>query len=160
MSEARFRYKPRFVFFSLSTLFFGGFGWACAYFAQTNDRGAILNGVLELSAATLSMISWSLVAVSGLVILFNVCCLCVGFTTKREVVVTESGIVAPKSGASRQLVSVGFADISNVQMVSVQKQRFLTIHHPGGKLTIPQNMLANRQAFDELTAAVAANVSG
>lgn len=76
----------------------------------------------------------------------------------RQIVVAENKIMAPKSGISSKFISAMYADIIDVNIQSVHKQRFLNILHQGGKLTIPQGMLSNNQAFEELTSLVAAKI--
>ena len=128
--------------------------------ALGNDRGLILNGLVEFSTEGATTFYWSLTVASGLFVAFGSLALLAGLTTKKEVVLTETEIIAPKNGVSRKLVSVAFSEIGDVNVLSVQGQRFLNVLHQGGKLVIPRNMLADDHAFEELTSLIVARVGG
>jgi len=55
---------------------------------------------------------------------------------------------------SNQDVTVQYSDISNITVQSVPGSKFLQIVHPGGKLSIPNSMLPNKAAFEELISTV------
>ena len=160
MNEVRFPYKPKILVFVLAILFFVGCATILANVALTNDRGLILNKLLEFSAEGATIFYWCLTAASILFIVFGTIALYSGLSTKKEVVVTDHKIMSPKSGLSNRVISVVFSDIADVNIQSIQKQRFLNVLHSGGKLSIPQSMLANKQAFEELVSLVAARVDG
>lgn len=160
MSEVRFPYKPKFVVLLLSISFFVGCSLILGNVALTNDRGLILNRMVEFSVGGATILYWWLAAASGLFVVIGAIALCFGLATKREVVFTKNGITSPKGGVSTKIISVKFSEITDVNIQSVQKQQFLNILHRGGKLTIPQSMLPNKQAFEELVSLVAARVEG
>ncbi len=160
MTEVRFTYKPRITVFLFSGLFFVGCALVLAHIARTNDRGLVLNRIIEFSEEGASIFYWSLAAASGVFVVLATMALYSSLTLKREVILTEDRITAPKSGMSKKLVAIRFAEITDVNIQSVQSQKFLNIVHEGGKLTIPQSMLPNKEVFEELTGLVTEKVNG
>jgi hypothetical protein len=160
MNEIRFPYKPKIVALLVSIAFFVGCGSILANVALNNSRGLILNGIVELSADGATIFYWCLTVASGIFVLVGAIAICFGLATKREIIFTRDGITSPKGGVSTKIISVSFSEITDLNIQSVQKQRFLNIFHRGGKLTISQSMLPDKQAFDELVSLVAARVDG
>jgi hypothetical protein len=56
-------------------------------------------------------------------------------------------------------VEIPFKNISSIQLQEIQRQRFLHINHPGGKLSIAQAMLPSKAEFDELCSTIAFHVT-
>lgn len=160
MANVVFPYKPKTLIFVVSIVFF----LICALFlgniALSNDRGLVLNRIFEFSTQGATIFYWCLTAASGVFVVVGTIALYSGLKTRKEIVLTDDKILAPKSGMSNKIISVMYSEITDLNIQSVQKQRFLNIIHPGGKLTIPQSMLANKQAFDELTTLMTAKVAG
>jgi len=138
------------MFFLIAILFFTGCTLVLGNVALSNDRGLILNRIIELSKENATIFYWCVTAGSGLLVATGLLGLISGLTSKKEIVLSENGISAPRSGISKKIISVKYSDITELTMQAVQKQRFLNIIHPGGKLTIPQSMLPNKQAFEDL----------
>ena len=160
MNEVRYPYKPKIVVFLLSTLFFVGCTLVFANMALTNDRGLLLNKIIEFSTEEATLFYWGLGAASAAFVIIGIAGLLSNFTTKKEVVLTEDGITAPKSGISKKIVSVKFSEITDLYVQSIHRQRLFNIVHQSGKLVIPQSMLPNKQAFEELIDLVAERISG
>ncbi len=160
MDNVKFEYKPNVVVISLSTLFFVACASGLGKIALTNDRGLLLNRIIELSTEGATILYWCLAVVSGVFVIIGAFALLSNLTTKKEIVLTKSEILSPKSGISKKIVAIMYSQITDVNIQSVQKQRFLNIVYPKGKLSIPQSMLANEQAFEELTSLVVDKVNG
>lgn len=56
---------------------------------------------------------------------------------------------------SRHPKSVNLADVKRMTVTTVYGQRFLTVYHTGGKVTISPSLLPNPAAFKELCSALA-----
>lgn len=150
MNTVRYPYKPKVVIFLFATVFFAGCALVLGNVAINNERGLILNRIFEFSAGAATVFYWCLTAASGLFIILGLMGLIFGLTSRKEIIITENGITAPKSGLSKKNISISFSDITNINIQSVQKQELLNIFYKDGKLTIPQSMLPNKQSFDEL----------
>ena len=158
MNDVRFPYKPKSFVLLLSSTFFVACASISGYIALTNDRGLILNNIFEFSTEGATIFYWCLTATSCVFVIIGAIALYSGLTTKKEIVLTDNKIMSPKSGISNKIVSILYSEITDVNIQSVQKQRFLNILHSGGTLSIPQSMLTNKQAFEELTSLVAVRV--
>jgi hypothetical protein len=150
METLRYDYKPKAWVMLLSGLFFAGCGVWFGNRALTNDRGLILNGIIELETGDATIFYWVLTAVCVAFVAGA------GFGVVRalgapgEVVLDATAITAPKRGTGRTTSTVPFAQITDLRITDVNSQKFLTIHHTGGKLAIMRSMMPDRAAFEEL----------
>ena len=143
-------YKPKILVMLLASLFFAACSAGMAYAAVTNDRGLIINGIITLSESGATVFFWVIAAVSAVFVLGGTWGIIVGLTSDRRLTITENGLRAPKSGYSRQYVTIKFPAIVKVSMQAVNKQQFMTLHHSTGKLSIAQSMLPDKEAFEEV----------
>jgi len=148
--QKEYPYKPRIIIMLGASLFFAAIGAMFTKEALTNDRGLIINGIITLGPGGATIFYWVMAGASALFVLGGLWGIIIGLTTDRRLTITETGIRAPKGGYSRQYVAIRFSDILNVTMQSVNKQRFLTVHHTNGKLSIAQSMLPGKEAFEEV----------
>ena len=148
--QKEYLYKPKVLVMLLSSLFFAACGAGMAYAALTNDRGLIINGIITLSESGATVFFWVIAAVSAVFVLGGTWGIIVGLTSDRRLTITENGIRAPKSGYSKQYVTINFPDIFKVSMQTMNKQRFITLHHRTGRLSIAQSMLPDKEAFEEV----------
>lgn len=160
MNEVRFPYKPNVIVFIFVAVFFGACAAMLGNVAITNDRGLILNRIFEFSTGGATIFYWVLAVCSAAFVVLAITALISGLSAKKEIVLTETGIFVPKSGISKKVVTLEYSEISDLTMQTVQKQRFFNIIHEGGKLSIPQGMLPNKDDFDELVELVASKVNG
>lgn len=159
MNEIRIPYKPNKVIFTLVIVLFG----ACAGFtgnvAITNDRGLTLNRIIEFSPLGASIFYW-VIAIAALVfVLLGFFALAKSIFSKREIVITNDSIRSPKSGFSKQDVTVHLSDITGIHIQTIQKTRILNIEHSAGTLSIPNSMLPNKALFEELISQLEAKVN-
>jgi hypothetical protein len=138
----------------LAILFFGGCGYFAVHDAQTNTRGLVINGIIELSPANATLFYWGLTVFSGLFVLGGIWGLVASFASSKELILTETTLTAPGSMWSRHPKIVRVSDIMHLETQQIQRQRFLYVYHPGGKLAISASLLRG-DAFDELCAELA-----
>ena len=160
MSEVRFQYKPNVILFILVALLFSACTAVLGNIAITNDRGLVLNRILEFSTGGATSFYWVLTVCAAVFVVIAIVGFISGLSTKKEIVLTESSISAPKSGISKKVVTLKYSEISDVSMQAIQNQKFLNILHQGGKLTIPQSMLPRQNDFDKLVNLIASKVNG
>jgi hypothetical protein len=128
--------------------------------ALTNDRGLILNRIIEFSAQGATIFYW-VVAIAALAfVLVGILALIKSMFSNREIVITNESITSPKSGFSKQDVTVSFSDITGINMQTIQKTKILNIEHLGGKLSIPNSMLPSKTSFEELVSQLQTRVNG
>jgi hypothetical protein len=138
--------------------FFGGIAVMMGHEASTNDRGLILNGILELSVEGASRFYWGVAVVSMLFVPVAVFGLVSRFVNPMSVLLTSTELSAPKNGFTRKRTAIPLQDIVEIGVQTVQKQRFMNIYHRTGKLSVAQSMLPNAEAFETLYAALVAKV--
>ncbi|MBI3561819.1 MAG: hypothetical protein HY080_08895 [Gammaproteobacteria bacterium] len=160
MNEVKFPYKPNVVIMILSTVTMASIALGLGYIAKTNDRGLILNRVIEFSVEGATIFYGCLAVACGVLAIFGVIATIIGLTTKKEILLTRSSISAPKSAISKKILTIPFKDVTKINIQTVQKQKFLHIIHARGKLTIPQNMLPSKKLFEELTTLIASRIPG
>ncbi len=158
MNEVRIPYKPNKIIFLLVVAFFGACAGIMGNVAATNDRGLILNRIFELSSQGATIFYWVITGSALVFILVALFALAKSITSKREIVISKTSLTSPKSGFSKIDVTVNFSDITNVTLQTVQKTKILNIEYIGGKLSIPNSMLPNKQAFEELVSLLEARV--
>ncbi len=160
MNEVRIPYKPNKFMFLLVVAFFGACAGIMGNVAITNDKGLILNRVFEFSPQGATIFYWVITGLSLVFVLVGLLALAKSVTTKREIVISETSLTSPKSIYSKIDVTVNFSDITNVTLQTIQKTKILNIEYLGGKLSIPNSMLPNKQAFEELVSLLQTRVNG
>ena len=159
MNEVRIPYKPNTILFIFVILFFGACAGIAGNEAISNDRGLILNGI-NLSPQQATLFYWFIAGSSLLFVLAAVVTLVKGIGSNREIVISDHSITSPKNGLSNTDITVYFCDITNMRIVTVQTTKILTIDYSGGKsLSIPNSVLPNKQAFEELILQVQTRVN-
>lgn len=159
MNEICIPYKPNKILFLFVVAFFGACAGIMGNVAVTNDRGLILNGIFEFSPNSATIFYWIITGIALAFVTVGILALAKSVTTKREIVISETSLTSPKSGLSKINVTVSFSDITNVTLQTIQKTRILNIEYPGGKLSIPNSMLPNKQAFEELVSLLQTRIS-
>ncbi len=156
--QKEYPYKPRIIFVLGAVLFFGAIAAMFTNEALTNDRGLIINGIITLGPGGATIFYWVMVGACAVFVFGGLWAIIMGLTSDRRLTITEAGIRAPKGGYSKQYMSINFSDMFKVTVQSVNKQRFLTLHHKDGKLSIAQSMLPDKEAFEEVVRMVTQKV--
>jgi hypothetical protein len=152
MSEKlEYAYKARPALMLGVIAFFG----ACAAFmihaALTNDRGLIIKNLfLKFSPEGATIFYWCVATVSVIFVLLAIAAVISGLANPTSVCLTSTELHAPKNGFSKKRLSIPLHSVQSVQIQTVQKQRFMTIYHSAGKLSIAQSLMPSAAAFDEL----------
>jgi hypothetical protein len=149
INDIRFRYTPRWGTMIACAIFFGICAFSIRAKAQTNDRGLIINGIIELSASGATTFYWILAWLAFGFVVAAVLMLVVRILNPQELVLTEGGLYAPKWAWSREPTFIRYQDILNVSSSTVGRQQFLKIVYIGGKRTITASLLESQYAFKE-----------
>ena len=160
MNEVRIPYKPNKTVFLFAVAFFGVCAGVMGNVAITNDKGLLLNRIFEFSPQGATIFYGVIAGASLVFVLVGLLALVKSVTTKREIVISDTSLTSPKSGFSKIDVTVDFSDVTNVALQTVQKTKILNIDHPGGRLSIPNSMLPNKQAFEELVSLLQTRING
>lgn len=122
--------------------------------AIVNDRGLIINGLIHLESDGATIFYWCMAAVCAAFVAVGVLAFIVSLMSTHRVTLTTTEISAPKFGFSRTPTVIKLTDVQHVNLQVVQKQRFLNIYHPSGKLTINESYLPSQAVFEELYSAL------
>lgn len=152
-------YRPSTKMMLLAILFFGACAAMMARAAITNDRGLIIDGIITLSEHGAVVFYWCVAAVSALFVAAGAWGLVAGRGQPKFVRLTPAELSAPRNGFAKEPTVIRLSDIQGVSVQTIQRQRLITIRHPGGSLSIAQSMLPGAAAFDELIGALQARLS-
>lgn len=159
MNEVCIPYKPNKTIFLSAVVFFGVCAGVMGNVAITNEKGLILNRIFEFSPQGATLFYWVITGTALMFVLVGLLALAKSVATKRQIVISETSITSPKSGFSKIDVTVNFSDITSVTLQTIQKTEILNIEYLGGKLSIPNSMLPNKQAFEKLISLLQAKVN-
>lgn len=151
-------YKPKAWAMALACLFFTVIAVLMVREAMTNDRGLVLNGILHFSEGGATIFYWCIAALSALFVAVGVAALSASLLGSHRLVLTNTGVSAPRFGFSRRPTVVPISSITGLDVQEIHRQRLLNIRHKAGKLTIIQSWLPNEAAFDGFVAALSASV--
>lgn len=157
MPELRYPYRAKIWKLLLAAVFFGACALIIAHKAQSNDKDMIINHLIELDTHDATIFLWILAALSAAFVLTGIVGIAKTIGSTTELVLAPDAITAPKSGLrSKTLVTVPYRSITNLVLQKVQSQKFLIIHHPGGKLGIVASMLPGTADFETVCEEIAA----
>lgn len=153
--QREYRYRFSVLWALLPITLFGG---GCAFFihlALENDRGLILNRIVELGVEGATVFYAVLAVASAALALGGVAGL---VTPARTLVLTTTGIQVPSGFLGRDTRHVAFAQIRKVDEVNVSGTRILTLHLADKKVAINNRMLKDSATFEEVRAFVVQGV--
>jgi len=161
MNEIRFTYKPNITKYILRILFFVACAIGLGFMAYSVGRDIITNefsingeSILYFSLAIISMILAGL-CISGLFDSVDY----QDLTSGREIVLTRTTISSPESVTNHGIVTIDYSDIIDLNIQIIKRQRFFNIFYEDSKLTISQNVLSDKKAFEQLTSFVRKKVT-
>lgn len=156
MQHIEHPYKPRLKGTLLGMAFFAACAAIMASAAIGNDRGLIIDGIIRLETRGATIFYWSVAGISAAFVPLFIAMLVVRLTIDARLTLSPTELSAPRSAFARENTVVRRADIAGVSLETVQKQRFLKVHHAGGTLTILNSCLPSDAAFDEVCEALRA----
>lgn len=153
-------YRPKAWVMAAASAFFGAGALFMGHEAIVNDRGLVINGLIHLGPDGATVFYWCIAALCAAFVAVGIPAFIVGLLSSHRVTLTATEISAPRFGFSRTPTVVKLMDVQNVNLQVVQKQRFLNIYHPSGKLTITESYLPSRAVFEELCSAIVSRAPG
>jgi hypothetical protein len=146
-----FPYRPRVLPMVFVVLFFGVCAAVGVHAAASNDRGLIINGVIQLEEAGAACFWWGLAAVSPAFVAAGCVGIWTGLFGKQRLRITESERIVPRPLAfGRAPERVALRAITGLELQEIQRQRFWVAAHAAGKVTIGRSMLPDDQAFERI----------
>lgn len=149
-----YQYRPSPWAMMVGAVFFGACAYVLVQMAQTNDRGLVLNGILELGVVGASRFYWALTIASVLFVLVAVLGFFLSLRSKHQLVLDSSALSIPRNGFARSPSIIPLASIQRLEERQISRQRMLTVWHSGGKVTVMKSWLPNNQAYEAVRAAL------
>src|SRR5258708_37404551 len=148
--EREYPYQPKWVVIILSGLFFAACGVVIGIEASGNERGLVINGVIELGPDAATKFYWVLCACSVAFVVLSVFLAFHRIAFRQRLAFGPTSLIVPASRWSHAETEIPYHDMQRLSAARVSGQRFLYIQHPGGKYTITSSMLPSKNAFDEV----------
>jgi hypothetical protein len=149
----RYRYAPRLAPMLAAVLFFA----ACLAFyvwrTASNDRGLIINGLLELETDGATAFFASLAVGSAGFVLLGLWAASMRLRAPSYLMLDERSLSFP-SRFGRKARTVPYAAIRDIQLLNVQGQSMLQIETESGKVRVAAIMLASDTQLREVGAAL------
>jgi hypothetical protein len=150
MQILRYPYRPRlfqmvaviFVF-AICTCFMAGM-------ALFSKGEVVLTKNVVLSPENGKLFFWGMAAFMALFVTGGVAGAIASRKSTHEVILTDTTLTAPSGIFLRTTQTVRLADILRLETRRIQKNLFLFVHHPDGKLKIGTPFLPNNEAFGKL----------
>src|SRR6266581_421134 len=149
-AEREYPYRPRWVVIILSGLFFAACGVVIGIEASGNDRGLVINGVIELGPDAATKFYWVLCACSVAFVVLSMFLAYHRIAFRQRLAFGPTSLIVPASRWSHAETEIPYRDIERLSAARISGQRLLYIQHPGGKYTIGGSMLPSKDAFDEV----------
>jgi hypothetical protein len=148
--DREYPYKPSWMTIVCLGVFFGLCSVGFGYLASNNQRGLIINGLIEFSPENATLLYWllwfvcvSFVVLAGVVAIMRV-------VLPQRVVVTQTALILPKSRWSSEEISIQYQAIISLATSEVSGQRFLHVAHSSGKHYVNSSFLPSKAAFEEI----------
>lgn len=114
----------------------------------TNNRGLIINGA-RLASQEATTLYWLLSVISAIALVYSL----LGFISSlsdRFITLSQDSLSFPNSMLSKNVIKIPYSSIRQLRLEEVQGNRFLHVHHTKGKISIPEHLLPNKIAFEDL----------
>jgi hypothetical protein len=148
--ECEFVYRPRWFWIIIGVLLFGAGTIIFCHKALTNDRGLIINGIIELPITGATIFYWVMCVASAAFVFAANFLVLHRLAFSQRITFTSETIVVPRSRWSSEEIAVEYGAITGIEATEVSGEKFLRVTHSEGKFTIVASMLPTRQAYDEV----------
>lgn len=148
--ECEYEYKPSWLIILLCG---GMFGLATVFFgvrANSNDRGLIINRVVELSENEATIFYWVFCFLSFCFVAITIALTVHRLKFRQRIALTPTGIIVPASRWSADEKHIEYKNISALSESNVSGQTFLYLFHSDGKYIINRSMLPSKKLYREI----------
>lgn len=159
MNTLSYDYKPKLWLMLLVVAFFGACAAVVGNVALTNDRGLILNRIIEFSQSSATIFYWAVCIVAVGFVVIGCIGIITSLRTPKKVVLGDTSISAPKSHLSKNIVTIPYDEIVDIIDQTVQKQVFLIVQGNQKKVTIARSSMASKEKFTEMRSALIERIS-
>jgi len=156
--EREYEYKPKWTLILFSGVFFGLGTVVLGAKATANERGLILNGIIELGVDNATVFYWVLTALSCGFVLAAVFLAYHRVAIRQRLMFGPVSMTVPASRWSRDVKHIAYRAIRELSATAINGQRFLYVTHSGGNYIINAGMLASKAVFEEVCEMLATKV--
>lgn len=156
--KIEYTYYPKPIILGACALFFAVCGWVMMQKALHNDRGVVINRLIELDAQGATIFYWVLVLLSAGFVVLGIAGFIKGMSGQRVVSLNAYDITAPKHIFAPNDTSILYQDIRDLQRIALNGQVTFIIHHAGGRLSLSRMMFASKDAFEDFSENLAGRV--
>jgi hypothetical protein len=153
-----YEYRPRWSTIALGVVFFG---FCTAFFvreAVNNDRGVIINGIIELGRGGATALYWVLASLSGGFVVAAAFLAVLRMTSRQRLSFGATSARVPASRWSSDVKEIAYRDIVSLSDTTTSGQRFLNVVQAESTYTIVASMLPSDAEFEEVRELLAARV--
>lgn len=132
----------------ISLIFMSAFTYFLWVKMKESSHSLVIYHIIKLSPSNtqifnfFAFILFFCVTIAGFFVVF--------FRKERHLIITTDSIRLVKNGLNSIETEIPFSTIKSLQLHKIYTQRFLSIVHTNGKLTIVQSALPSKQAFEEI----------
>jgi len=148
--ERAYAYKPRWTLIVFCAVFFGLVAVILGAKAHGNDRGVIINRVIELSLSGATTFYWVLCACSVGFVAIAAFLAYHRLTFRQRIAFGPTALLVPASRWCSAEQQIGYQDIQVLSRVQVSGQQFLYVTHSSGQYAITASMLPSKAVFEEV----------
>jgi hypothetical protein len=158
LASLTYAYRQKTWKIVLGLLFFAGCAWIALHTARTNDRGLIINHLIELETPSATIFYWGIFAVCAAFVPLGLAGLWVGRAGGRRITLDQQAITLPKNAWSRESRTIPLAEITGLSMQTINGQTFLHMRLTSGKASLVGSMFPSKADFETFSAALAERV--
>lgn len=122
--------------------------------ASTNEKGIIFFNLFELSPQSATIFLWCFPSIFVLALIIGILFIYRRFQDDLEIIINNNYMSDPKSLVNPQIIKVNFAEVTELYVQTINKNKSLVITHSKGKLLIPSMVLQDEDTFNQLVALV------
>jgi len=146
----QYPYRPRLTTIVFGGLFTGVGTLVLANRASRNDRGLVLNGLLEFSPESATVFYWVLTALFAAFLLIFLALAFVRITVPGRLLFGPTSMVLPTSRWTAGEMEIPYRQIESISETNVAGQHFLYVTYLGRKYAILESMLPSKRDFHEV----------
>ena len=146
-ADREFDYRPPWKMTVLAIVVFGACGFGGAAMATSNEKGLLINNLIELSPGNATRFQWGLCALSFAMAAIGVLGLVMRVVNPQKILLATDGYHAPKWRWSRQTRFVRYAGVQSLDLNNVAGEDYLKVVHADGKDNLMANMFKSRSIF-------------
>jgi hypothetical protein len=154
-----FRYRAKPATMILAGGFFALCGSFLAHKAANNDRGLIINGIIELGVTGGTVFFTVLAVFSALFVIAAAAGTIDGLVRAPVLALADDHIVVPGTLFRRAPRRIDFAAVTKASLQSVNRQAFLTLETARGKVSVARSMLESQATFDYIVDFVTSRIT-